>query len=82
MPALSSAPSSVVPSVTIRCLPMLRLRIGKSSGLSTVFSFSAMSPPVYSTMRGLMSLPEQSGEVSIWAMRPMAGAPGVPGTEP
>jgi len=61
---------------------MLRLRIGKSSGLSTVFSFSAMSPPVYSTMRGLMPLPEQSGEVSIWAMRPMAGAPGVPGTEP
>ena len=33
-----------------------------------------MSPPSYcSTIRGFTSLPEQSGEVSIWAIKPIVG---------
>ena len=45
-------------------------------------SFRQMSPPQYSTILVLMSAPEASGEVSIWAMRPMVGSLGSPGTVP
>ena len=84
MPALSSAPRRVVPSVTMRCLPSFFLRLGKSLTRMTRFSawFSTRSPPRYSTIRGFTSLPEQSGEVSMWAIRPMTGPSAVPGTEP
>ena len=37
MPDLSSAPSRVVPSVTIRCLPLLRVREGNSLSRMTMF---------------------------------------------
>ena len=37
MPDLSSAPSRVVPSVTIRCLPLLWVREGNSLSRMTMF---------------------------------------------
>ena len=85
-PALSSAPSSVVPSVWISVWPLKNSSSGKSATRIVSWPFSAMSPPSYSSMmRGLTSLPLMSGDVSTWAMKPITGAfsqPGVAGTVP
>ena len=85
-PALSSAPSSVVPSVWISVCPLKNSSSGKSATRIVNWPFSAMSQPSYSSMtRGLTSLPLMSGEVSAWAMNPITGAfsqPGVAGTVP
>ena len=85
-PALSSAPSSVVPSVWMSVWPLKKLSSGKSLTVIVRWPLRKMSPPSYSSMmRGLMSRPLMSGEVSTWAMKPMTGAfshPGVAGMVP
>ena len=63
IPALSSAPSKVVLSVTITSCPAYRASIkSRSSAL---------------TMDVLTSFPLASGAVSIWAINPMVGLPSV-----
>ena len=74
-PALSSAPSSVVPSVWMSVWPLKKASSGNSSTRIVRWPLSTKSPPSYSsTMRGLTSLPLMSGDVSTWAMKPMTGA--------
>ena len=76
MPALSSAPSSVCPSVTIRSCPLYAATSGKSFTVSTMPSFSpnVMSLPSYEvTTRGRTSLPLMSGLVSRCEMNPITG---------
>ena len=74
-PALSSAPSSVVPSVWISVCPLKKASSGNSETFIVSWPFRAMSPPSYSSItRGFTSLPLMSGEVSTWAMKPMTGA--------
>ena len=85
-PALSSAPSSVVPSVWMSVWPLKKASSGKSATRIVSWPLRTMSPPSYSSMtRGLTSLPLMSGDVSTWAMKPMTGAfsqPGVAGMLP
>ena len=85
-PALSSAPSSVVPSVWISVWPLKNASSGNSATRIVSCPLRTMSPPSYSSMtRGRTSLPLMSGEVSTWAMKPITGAfthPGVAGIVP
>ena len=85
-PALSSAPSSVVPSVWISVCPLKKASSGNSETFIVSWPFRAMSPPSYSSItRGFTSFPLMSGEVSTWAMKPMTGAfshPGAAGIVP
>ena len=85
-PALSSAPSSVVPSVWMSVCPLKNVSSGKSATRIVNCPLSTMSPPSYSSIvRGRTSLPLMSGEVSTWAMKPTTGAdsqPAVAGTVP
>ena len=85
-PALSSAPSSVVPSVWMSVWPTKCFSSGNSSGVMASWPLRRISPPSYSsTMRGFTPAPLMSGEVSTWAMKPITGAfsqPGVAGIVP
>ena len=74
MPALSSAPSRVVPSVTISSSPAWADRPGHRDSVRETASDRGRSPPSYRTMRGFTFSPEASGDVSMWAMRASTGA--------
>ena len=79
-PALSSPPSRVSPSVTSSSWPRCA-----GSGVRRIFfsAFSRISPPSQRTARACTGPPGTASEVSIWAMRPMAGAAGsLPGMRP
>ena len=76
-PHLSSAPSSVFPSVTMISSPMTRDKLGKCWGDIDNVSLSLMREPSYLEMiLGFTEAPGASGEVSTWAMSPTAGAVG------
>ena len=75
IPALSSAPRSVCPSVTIMSSPTCCRSSGNFSGEDTIPSDSTISfPSQFFTMRAFTFSPLQSGEVSQWAMNPITGA--------
>ena len=76
-PALSSAPSSVVPSVQTRSSPTRLLSAGSFAGVIAILcpstSPQTKSPPVYVTMWGFTPAPGATSVVSRWAIRPRAG---------
>ena len=74
IPALSSAPSKVVPSVVTNLCPTNSFKNGYSSSLNLYFSFKTISPPLYeSIIWGLTFLPVNSKAVSMWEMKPIVG---------
>ena len=71
IPALSSAPSNVLPSVTIKRFPLNSFIHGKRSINNVTSLFKAISlPSKFSMIRGLTFVPLKSGAVSICAINP------------
>ena len=71
IPALSSAPSNVLPSVTIKRLPLNSFIHGKRSMDNVTSLFKAISlPSKFSMIRGLTPVPLKSGAVSMCAIKP------------
>ena len=80
MPALSSAPSSVVPSDVMIVSPLHFRSSGLSFGSMTTPAPRASGRPSYFSWNvGFTSLPDAAGDVSRCAMRPTLCGP-VPGT--
>ena len=74
IPALSSAPSKVVPSVVTNLWPISSFKNGYSSSLNLYLSFKIMSPPSYeSIICGLTFFPVISRAVSMWEIKPIVG---------
>ncbi len=68
MPALSSAPSSVLPSVVIRVCPsMVQDREHRRQHFIADAQRDVAAAIVLSTICGLTCLPLETGEVSRWA---------------
>ena len=74
-PALSSAPSSVVPSVTISSSPTCFERPGQRASFMTTPDSKVNSPSGQVITAGRTFSPGASGAVSTWAMSAMEGAP-------
>ena len=82
IPALSSAPRSVVPSLVTMSWPTRTARAGSASGSRTCRGSpgSAIASPAHASWTiGDTSAPVTSGVVSTWAISPTTGAPVVAG---
>ena len=65
IPALSSPPNNVVPSVTTSSWPSFPFRVENSFGLNLIPVDNSISPPSYFNTLALTSLPDAELEVSI-----------------
>ena len=83
-PALSSAPRSVEPSVTISVLPRTSAMAGNCFSLKIAPWPRSMSFPSKNTSRAFTFSPLAAGEVSMWEIKATAGAftPPVAGSVP
>ena len=85
MPALSSPPSSVVPSVVITVLPIAAANSGLSAASNTCRGSpgNTISPPSYLSITcGRTPAPVVSGEVSKCALKATTGGDSLPSPRP